>query len=227
MKKEKTTKKVTLVSEAKIKEMTKELNTIEKKTENLLKIEDEKQYDKANEFLLTIKTKEKQLDTERKSITNPINESLDAVNNIYMPRIKKCKELQGVLKDAMSSYLREEQKKLDLEEERIRKEQEKKNANREKKGLEPIDFEDASDLVEVLDTRTETKSGKTSAKKEWKFKILDMKKIPNEYLEKTLVLALEEGLLDKIIKQAIKEGIREIQGVEIYEDFSINAYIKK
>jgi len=230
MKKEKTTKtKETskLVSEAKVKEMSKEIETIEKKSNTFMKIENEKEYDKANEFLLTIKSKEKELDKERKSITDNINASLKAVNNIYKPRINRCIELQGIIKNAMTAYLREEQKKLDLEEERIRKEQEKKNTTRTKKGLDPLDYEDASELVDVLDTRTETKSGMTSASKEWKFKIIDVKKIPNEYLEKTLVLALEEGLLDKIIKQAVKEGVREIQGVEIYEDFSINTYVKK
>jgi hypothetical protein len=46
----------------------------------------------------------------------------------------------------------------------------------------------------------------------WKFDILDEQKIPRQYL-----------LIDEVgIRAAIRSGVREIEGLKIYEDFEIS-----
>ncbi|MFA5174740.1 MAG: hypothetical protein WC438_06160 [Candidatus Pacearchaeota archaeon] len=219
--------KIQTISEEKEKELNKALSTVEKNSEKFIKISDKIEYDSANEFLVKVKTKEKEFEDERKGMTDPINKGLDAINSIYMPKIKRCKEISSIVKEAMSSYLREEKRKQDEEAEKIRIEQEKKNNLRESKGLQPIEFDEPEDLVEAIDTRSETKSGKSSAKSEWKFKIVSIKDIPQKYFDETLKLAIEKGLLDTVLKEAVKSGERNIKGLDIYEDFNINVYIKK
>ncbi|HOR33205.1 MAG TPA: hypothetical protein PK391_12420, partial [Syntrophales bacterium] len=55
--------------------------------------------------------------------------------------------------------------------------------------------------------RTETGTSAHS-RKPWKHRIIDGKKVPREYCSPS----------DALIREAIKHGVREIEGVEIYQE---------
>ena len=57
---------------------------------------------------------------------------------------------------------------------------------------------------------TRTATGTSYTVKKWKYKLIDLDKVPEEYTSIILV--------EKYVLQAIESGVREIPGLEIYED---------
>ncbi|MDD5304787.1 MAG: hypothetical protein PHS14_16955 [Elusimicrobia bacterium] len=54
--------------------------------------------------------------------------------------------------------------------------------------------------------------GSTTVKKVWTFKVLDLDAVPRAYL------VLDESR----VREAIRQGVREIAGLEIYQDESLS-----
>jgi len=224
-----TTKKAA-VKEIKInqgleKKLDKQLAPVIKKSEQFMVIETQVQYASANEFLSVVKQKGKEIDDERKSITEPMNQALKAANAVYQPRIKKCAEVEEIVKQAMATFLRVQDAAAKKEEERLAGLRAKQNERREEAGKPAI----ATPLptIDRPETKVETKTGTSVAKRKWVHKILVIKDIPQVYLQQTLKLAIEAGMLDKVLREAVSSGVREIAGVSIYEDFEIATSVKK
>ncbi len=215
----------TVPPEERAKAIDKEIAVLNKKSESFLAIESSAQYAQANEFLALVKGRADEIEKERKSITVPLNAALDAANAVYQPRLKKCKEVTDIVKNAMSAFLRAENEKAQKEEKRLADLRAKQDERREEKGQAPV----ATPLPTVArpETVVQTDAGKTVAKKVWKFEITTLKDIPQQYLQQTLKLAIEAGMLNKVLKQAVDGGVRDIAGVRIYEDFAISTSINK
>ena len=161
------------------------------KIDNFVEIKDNKSFIKADELRIKIKNKLEEFETERKTYTAPINESLSKLN-------AKFKELTVPLKEAQK---RIEQMMLEY-----RQKEEEKRAKKEAELIEKTGNELISITNSVPDV-IETNLGRTSFTRSWAFEVVDLSKVSRKYL------MIDE---DKV-KEAIASGEREINGLKIYE----------
>lgn len=71
-------------------------------------------------------------------------------------------------------------------------------------------------VLEVPETKIQTEAGTSTIKSEWTHKIIDAGQVPREYCSPD----------DKLLKAAVKAGIRTIAGCEIFEDFKAAVRVK-
>lgn len=62
------------------------------------------------------------------------------------------------------------------------------------------------------ESKVKTEDATMVARKTWKYKITDMDKVPREYMQ----------VCDQAVKQMIKDGKRDISGLEIYQETNIS-----
>jgi len=152
--------------------------------------------DKSSEFLKKVKDTEREIEAKRLEFTKPLNQSLKAINATFKQLKKPLIESRLVLTDKILSWKKAETAKLEKEEARRRKIQEA----HAKKGH-------TVEAPVVLD-RPQSTIGNTRTTKFWTFEVQDLGKVPTEYLE-----------IDTVeVRQAIRNGVREIPGIRIYQD---------
>jgi len=192
-----------------------------------LTITDNQQYQTAGEFLKKVKSRYKDIEEDRKTITAPMNAALTAINNYFKTPRNVLLQAETFLKKALVSYHTEQERKAQKEQARLnelaRKEAEKKEAQLEsqaKKALAKGQTEKAQDLMTVKDTivpvaavapSAPPKTTGQSFKTVWNWTVTDAALIPRAYL------VLDEKQLNSIAKAGIK-GAMEIPGVKFKED---------
>jgi len=170
-----------------------------------------------------LKSSQAILEERRDPIVRPHNTFVDVVNGVFKKYSDPAKDALKGLGDRITFYRKEEERKAAearrkaeeeqrrLEEE-ARKKQEAENRKAEKKGVEPKVIEappPPPPLPPPPPNTTHGRYGKTSGRKDWKWKIVDKKKIPLEYLvpdEKSLNALARAG------------GNVKIEGIEFYQE---------
>lgn len=194
-----------------------------KKTANTI-IADEKSYNKAGEVIATLKKTLKEIETKRKSFTEPLNRVIKNINSEFKTMAEPIEKFIAEINSGMVTFYKQQEQKRILEEKkrieeenRLRKEMEEKlkKAKSEIKQQEIIiQTENKVQNIEVektIDKSIETKSGnKVSMMKVRKFEIVDVSKIPVEYMIPDTAK----------IQKMVKAGINEIAGIRIYEDYT-------
>ena len=224
----KKTKKVTttkvksevITPEGKIAEIQKDIVVVEKRSQKIAIVKSEADVQKAIEFLGQLKGRFDRLEELRLFFVKEPKKHIAKVDKMFREQKIPFTDMIGKVKKAVGDYRMAEELEARKEEERLAKIQETKNKKREAKGKE-IDLTPAP-IIERAERTIETKSGKSTAKKVWKFEIEDVEKLPLEYRKQILSVAQTQGIADRIIKQAVNVGVREIKGVKIFEDFDIN-----
>ena len=184
--------------EEKIKKESKSVALIIDKAEKFALIKTNEDVVKATEILVKVKSQIKAYEEERQEYTKPINESLRKLNARFKELTEPLKNAETVLKDAIISY------RAIKEKERIEQETEL----REKNGNADIVIN--SSLPDIVESR----SGESRVTKRWTFDITDEEKIPRRYLK-----------IDEIkINDSIKDGIRKIPGLNIFQKEGISIY---
>ena len=184
-------------------------------------------YTEAGEHLKLIKAKTREFDELRKSLTKPLDESKKRIMDFFKRPVDFLSRAESSVKSAMLSWQREQERIRREEEQRLaeiqRKEAEKlrKQAERaEAKG----NIDKAEELkVKSIETQTiapvvESKVEKISGiltKKIWKFRVLDITKIPREYL------IPNEKILGELARAT--KGKFKIEGIEFYSENVIAA----
>lgn len=215
----KITKMKIATPEQKIVEIKKDLTTIEKKSEKMLVIRSEEDVVLSTEFLSQAKARADRIEEIRLSFTKPINAGLTAINKMYKEPYNSYITMMQKVKRAIGDYRLEEERKAQKEEERLEKVRDEKNKRNEEKGKAP-DITPVK-TVERPETVVKSDSGKTTTIKVWKFEIEDVNKLPESYKKTILDFAVEKGLADTVIRKVVNAGIREIEGVRIYEDIEV------
>ena len=205
--------------EQKLVEIKKDLTTIEKKSEKMVVIKTEDDVKLATEFLSQAKARADRIEEIRLSFTKPINEGLRNINAMYKEPHGTYIDMMTKVKRAISNYRLEEDRVAQIEEERQLKIRDAKNKRNEEKGKAP-DITPVK-TVERPDTTVKSNSGKTTTVKVWKFEIEDISKLPASYKKTILDFANKKGLANTVIKKVVDAGIREIEGVRIYEDIEV------
>ena len=94
-----------------------------------------------------------------------------------------------------------------IEQERIAKEEERRRKIQEAHAKQGHDVN-----APVILERPETKIGNTQISKVWRWRVVDFTKLPDDYKEVNSVA----------VNQAIREGKREVAGLEIYQEEALS-----
>jgi len=184
--------------ESKIKKEEKPVSLMVSKSEKLVVIKTDQDVVKATEFLVQVKDKLDALETERQGYTKPLNESLRKLNARFKELTEPLRNAEKAVKEAIIDYRALKEKLRLEEEEKLRKQH--KNPNLA--------------ITEVLPDIVESKSGETRTTKRWTFEVVDLKKVPRDYLT-----------VDKTkVDEAISNGVRNIAGLNIFQKENISVF---
>ena len=143
--------------------------------------------------LTQIKQAIKTIEDKRKEITAPLNASLKAVNAMFKRLSTPFIEADRIVRNKVLDFRQAQEEKAQKKLERRQKIQ----AAHEAKGHEVHEI--TQPKVEVAKTTVTTKR--------WTFEIVDVNKVPREYL-----------VLDSTtVNKAIRNGAREIDGLDIFQ----------
>ena len=180
----------------------KEIQVLERQVSPLVKqadsykIDSVEAVDKASLFLKKVRDTESNLEAKRLEFTSPLNQSLRAINDTFRQLKEPLTQARMYLTNKILDWKTTETRRLQAEEARRRKIQEA----HEKKGHEV--------KAPVVLERPENKIGNTQTRKVWKYKVVDFSKIPDDF----------KNINQVAVNQAIRQGIREIKGIEIYQE---------
>lgn len=214
--------------EAGIAQIEKEVSPLLKQADSI-SLKTEEDVVAATEFVANVKSKLKSIETMQDFFVTPHQEqrkkSLEAMNEIkalFAPQLEPLEKAEKKIKRAIADYRLEEERKARAEEERLAKIREKANEKREEKGQAPI-LEPVK-TIERADSTVKSTAGKTTTKKVWKFEIQDESLLIKDqaFIGELLSLAINKGLHEQTLRQMVRDGVREVKGVRIYEDLEVS-----
>jgi len=196
------------------------------KTDSIV-IADQQSYESAADILKKIKARSKELEAQRKEITNPLDVAKKSIMDLFRAPLDLLDKAESSIKRLMIDYTEGEERKA-REEQRKLQELADKEAARQKKLIdEQIARAEASgkaDKVEslqekketiipvvapVVTANVETPKG-VSYRDKWTAKVINENLVPREYL------IVNQSALDKVA-QATKGSIK-IAGVEFISE---------
>jgi len=188
----------------------KDIKAIEKQSLSLLEqantylVKSTQDVENASEFLKKIRDTEKMVEEKRLEFTRPLNQSLRAINETFKILQQPLVQARQLITERILLWRKEEMARLAREEERRRKIQEA-HAKLGHEVNAPVVLE-----------RPENKIGNAQVSKVWKFRVVDFSKVPDLYKE----------INNVAVNQAIREGKREIPGLEIYQEEQLSVVNK-
>lgn len=192
----------------------------------LISVSDAVSYDSAVLFLKEVNTKLKDFKAQREKYIKPMKDSIKAIDDKLKEPIKLLEDTDTTLREKLNAYLNEVRKR---EEERLALERKK----REDEAIRQLDnLEQAKTQAAEYDEVTQKAIQRTIENKQnkaieatvsqekvnlstssasvsmvWDFEVTDKSKLPLEYLK-----------VDEVaIRNAIRNGERDIAGVNIYQ----------
>lgn len=171
----------------------------------------------ASDILSWIATSKKKLEGQRVGLVKPLNDHVKFINNQFKDWMAPLNDADSAVRSKMLTYQQEQNRiaaeARAVEEERIRAEraeQERLTAEAEESGepIQPIQPPmPAPDVPAMPDRTTRSTLGTTTVRKIWTFEITNESAIPREYLVAD----------EKKIRAVVKAGIRNIDGVRVFE----------
>lgn len=189
-------------------------------------IENQNDYEQAANDLKVVKSIYKTLEEARKKITTPLDIAKKAVMDLFRDPSTALEGAELVIKRKMIEYTNEQERRRRVEEERLQREA-KAAEEKERKRLQDIadrakasgkdekaqEFEQKAQEVFIpapVVAPTVQKVAGVSMKQNWKARILDVNKVPRNYM------IVNESMLDKLAKAT--KGSLTIEGVEFYSE---------
>lgn len=203
-----------------------------------IKVKDKDSMDHALAVGGNIKAMQKRIEDRRTEMVKPLNERVKAINTYAKEIAGPLDQSETLVKNQLRAHeivldkqRREEQAKLEAAQrkaeqeaaEKARQQQEQQETaamfmeEPEAKMAEATAQAETSRVEKEIKTDFKSKAAAVAsnkvagAKKVWKFEITDATLVPRQYL------IVDE----KLIRQAVSVGLREIAGVRIYEDVQI------
>jgi hypothetical protein len=216
---------VVVLPEQKVDEISKDIKSFGKKLEGFLAPSTPEQYTKTVAFAQEVKGRINRVKEIVDFFVKPHQEAraraLDEMKKIealFAPTLNSYLEMERSLKGAVSTYHAEQERLAREEEDRLRREREKKEAKTGKPSLAPLP------TVERVAPTMKTETGKTTAKKVWKFEVVNLAELRKDkaFMDLFWNAVVEKGIHDSIIRNMVRAGVREIGGVRIYEDFDVS-----
>lgn len=187
-----------------------------KEAEGIQIITDQATADRATELGVMAKKLSKELVAHKQYYEAPHSEYVKKVRNLFKVFLDPLVAIPPMLGRKLSDWriFQENERRRRIAEQealarKIQKEEEQKARESAEKGAAYTPVAPAPVVVPEVPKTTRTTEGSSSQRKEWTFKIVDPDKVPNEY----------RVIDEKAIRKAVKAGIREIPGVEIFQDY--------
>jgi len=169
----------------------------------------------AAEFLAQVKTARKRWDELRHWFTDPLETQKKRIIAKFQADDAPLAQAQEIVGDKHIAYVRMAQEKARKEQERLRKlaeaRQAKAAAKAEEKGLEAPPVMIPMPTVMAPPKTVRTEAGSVTIRSAWKFEVVDMAALPDEY---KIADAVKLG-------KVVRAGVREIAGVRIYEEMVV------
>ncbi len=170
--------------------------------------------DSANTVLAKLDHAIKGLEAQRLKITKPINEGLTATNNLFKEVKLPLRTAYDILEGKVMTWRRVEKDKREKESVRLMEETRLENEAIERKEAgvrkrqnpesKPVEYERKT--APVVPDLKHTDS--TNVRKQWRWKVKDINKIPRSLF-----------VLDTVeVGKLVREGTRQLAGIEIYQD---------
>lgn len=156
----------------------------------------------AYEIRNQIRARRKLVEEKRLSITGPLNQSLKSANALFKTLSQPLKAAEEIIEDKIFDFREEQEKKAQAKQEKLQARAEEAEEAGDEERAERLE-ERAADIT--------PKVGETKTTRHWTYKVVDLSKVPHPYL------TLDRGA----VQQAVRAGIREIPGLEIYQEESV------
>ena len=175
----------------------------------------------------------KRVEELRKFFTAPLNAQLKSINAMFKCQSEPLKEVEKILKAKLIAYGDEKEARLIKE----REEQAKKDAaalKKEQEAAAELAAEEAKsrkpsdpipvveppkpvevEPIEAPEQTVRTDSGSATRKKVWTWKVKDEKRL-REVRPDLFVLD------EKAVNQLVRDGVREVEGLDIYQDTQLS-----
>lgn len=207
-----------LTIDEQLKPLETEIVTQKQKAE-ALEIKTDADYDLATEAVKFVTDRKKAIEDTRKFFVDPLNKQVKDINARFKPQADEADEVIKIIKGKMSVYFSKKEEARLKEEKRLQDIRDKANAKREAEGKEMI-AEPVREVAEVSRT-VSTGAAQSTVKKVWKHKIISMSELPDDVKKAIFAEAYKKGLVDTVVGKFVKAGVREMTGVEIYQDTQI------
>lgn len=160
----------------------------------------------ATELLSALSKVSKDIEEQRTDLVKPLNDTVKKINANAKKYSAPIDDAISKIKRGISNYILEQDRKAKEKEEKELAKLAEKNAKREAEGKAPV----LTTLQSVArpEATMRTDAGRTTTRKVWKFEIIDDAKVPADYRSADIAK----------IKVAVSNGVRQIDGVRIYED---------
>ena len=160
-------------------------------------------FEDATKVISWIAGVKKKIELKRKFFTQPLNEQVKKINVMFKEYSNPLSEADRIVRNKMLSYRKVQEEKQRKEQEKLDKEA-KKIAKKENIPVEEVmEGNKAQEIPKTV--------GATTIKKVWTFEVEDEARVPRGFL-----------MLDEPrIREAIRKGIREINGIKIFEKETI------
>ena len=189
-----------------------EIDKLEEKA-NALDVVSDEAAKTATEMLVQIKGVVGQVEDKRKEAIGPADKYVRSVNAFVKPFRDRLNDVAEIPRNKLGIYQynkelkrREEERKA---KEALAEKQRQLDEEAKKKNLEPVKLPEVTVPKKPQPVRTD--SGTSSVRMVWDYKVVDISQVPRDYL-----ILNERG-----VKAAIKGGIRNIPGLEIFEKPSV------
>lgn len=176
--------------------------------------------EKMTDLLGIIKARKDRAEDARKALVKPLNDHVKFINNQFKESSASLLHADQIGRRKLGDYLTQKRESERAEQERARREAEDRAINEAAKLEAEGRNLEATQVVETASNIPQgTSSGptrgmmgaKASTVSRWTFEIEDISKIPHGYMTPD----------EKIIAAAIREGIRSIPGIRIFEKTSV------
>jgi hypothetical protein len=136
----------------------------------------------------------------------PFQDLVKEITAYFKFYTSKLADADSKLEYKQIEYHREQEAEKRRIEEKMRKEQEAREKKAADKGLPPPPPKPVPTVI--VDKTVRTDAGTTTFTKVWTFELTDPAAVPREYCQP----------VEKLIREAVTKGLREIPGVKIYEE---------
>ena len=179
-------------------------------TAKAFEITEESHIEGATDVLSILKRAKTRLESARKFFVQPLNDHVKKINGIFKAFVSPIDEADVALRVKVLDWQTAERerrwKQQAAIDARARREQEKREAKAAAQA-KPAPPPPPRRIVAPVATSSAGIVGKSATRKVWAFEVEDVAKVPLHYLRVDVVA----------INEAIRNGIREISGVRIYQ----------
>lgn len=163
----------------------------------------------ANDLLVSVNREIDKVEAIRVSIVKPLNDHVRVLNERFRAITEPMRKLDAMLRDKILQYKKAQAAIAAAENAKLQAAAEKAQARVDRKA-ERLGIESPRIQAPIVPVAPKTIDGVTT-RKTWAFDVTDVHLVPREYL-----------VIDKPkIREAIRNGARQIPGVRIYEAESL------